>query len=756
MKSWFPWQYLLRVAARRRGFIDPIELLARMRRFAQPSEVQEPIELVRAGVLFHARGLINTKVFQYNLDWVWPFWVVRQFDPADPSFLPRAFSFSHVNLTHRNWTAVGLPGMEACPVVDPRGLVTMPDDPWSLDWWFLPDSGPALYPSRQADAVQRYDFAEGLRVTTTCITPECRLETAAFVEPGEGDGSAVLVLQARIRAAHAGRLLLVARPANSEGVHFIEDVRFHAAGWTINGQYAVEVDQPPRAFLASTYVHGDVGANAGPGVGPGEHVKCSAGMATAAAVFDVAAGVDGAVRAHVRIEPSPARVRRTGAGAKTFGRWDQVLQGAPRLEVPESRWGFLYEAALRTVVLLTPGDIFPGPATYRRFWFRDACLVMNALLAVNQDDRVAGALDRFPARQRADGYFHSQEGEWDANGQVLWIADRFERCTGRRLPSPFMAALLRGAAWIPRKRRPAAGSETRHPGLLPPGFSAEHLGPVDQYYWDDLWGIAGLGAAADLTARRGDGADSERWRAERQAFVDDMQRSLAQVPSVVSLRGVPASPHRRMDAGAIGTMVADYPLQLDDVIAPDLMVRTADWLWRNCRYAGGFFQDMIHSGINAYLTLALAQTFMRHGDDRHQGLVDAVAAVASPTGQWPEAVHPRTLGGCMGDGQHTWAAAEWILAVRAMFVREERDGLVVGAGVRQSWLARGERIFFGPTATAWGLVEVRFERTGGQPGVAVAGRWRESAPRIRVQVPGFAPSWIDGDGRLTVLKPLTG
>ena len=86
MKSWFPWQLMLRVAARRRGFIDPIELLARLRRFAQPSEVQEPIELVRAGVLFHARGLINTKVFQYNLDWVWPYWVVRQFDPADPSF----------------------------------------------------------------------------------------------------------------------------------------------------------------------------------------------------------------------------------------------------------------------------------------------------------------------------------------------------------------------------------------------------------------------------------------------------------------------------------------------------------------------------------------------------------------------------------------------------------------------------------------------------------------------------------------------
>ena len=91
----------------------PDRLLARLHRFAQPSEVAEPIELLRAGVLFHARGIVNTKAIQHNLDWVWPYWVERQFDPHDVSFIPRAFSFSHVNLTHRNWTAIGLPDCDS-------------------------------------------------------------------------------------------------------------------------------------------------------------------------------------------------------------------------------------------------------------------------------------------------------------------------------------------------------------------------------------------------------------------------------------------------------------------------------------------------------------------------------------------------------------------------------------------------------------------------------------------------------------------
>src|SRR5262249_1592719 len=108
-----PWGWLVSRLARSRGFPDPLALLARLHRFAQPSEVAEPIELLRAGVAFHARGLLNARAFQHNLDWVWPYWVERQFDPHDPAFVPRAFSITHVNLTHRNWTAIRQPELDS-------------------------------------------------------------------------------------------------------------------------------------------------------------------------------------------------------------------------------------------------------------------------------------------------------------------------------------------------------------------------------------------------------------------------------------------------------------------------------------------------------------------------------------------------------------------------------------------------------------------------------------------------------------------
>ena len=69
-------------------------------------------------------------------------------------------------------------------------------------------------------------------------------------------------------------------------------------------------------------------------------------------------------------------------------------------------------------------------------------------------------------------------------------------------------------------------------------------------------------------------------------------------------------------------------------------------------------------------------------------LLEGILAHASSTWTWPEAIHPHTGGGCMGDGDHGWACAEVLTLVRQALVREqagrpppaaERPGSLVGA-----------------------------------------------------------------------------
>src|SRR5829696_727131 len=183
LNSW-PIRFLITRAARAYGFLDPLNLIAKIRGFAEPSEFAEPLELLRAGMLFHARGLVNTKAIQHNLDWVWPYWVERQFNPADDSFIPRAFSFSHINLTHRNWTAVGLPDVAYYPIVDPRGLVTPLFDGWSLDFWLVGADGPLL-PSKSADAAQSIEVGENISVQTRVRRGQESILSRVWMEPGE-------------------------------------------------------------------------------------------------------------------------------------------------------------------------------------------------------------------------------------------------------------------------------------------------------------------------------------------------------------------------------------------------------------------------------------------------------------------------------------------------------------------------------------------------------------------------------------------
>jgi hypothetical protein len=725
-------RYLVTRLARAYGFLDPVSLLARLRGFSQQSEVGEPIELLRAGMLFHARGLVNTKAIQHNLDWVWPYWVERQFNPGDPSFIPRAFSFSHINLTHRNWTAVGRPDIPFYPIVDPRGLVTPLFDGWSLDFWFVPESGPPLFPSKLADFEQDLLAGDNLCVRSLATDPNTSL--VSEVELCVEEQVPLCCMRIAARGPLNGHVAVALRPYNPEGVSFISRVENLPAGkgWLIDGRHEVLFDQAPARNLLSNYVEGDISLRL-EAASTATHITCPAGMATAAALFPIASFATRplVIRAPIYDELKP----KQRAAVTATPSWPAALEGLARLKLPDSRLQRLYDLARTSIVLFAPDEVYPGPYTYKRFWFRDAVFILHPLLTLGGVERVRRALGQFAPRQRRDGYFLSQEGEWDSNGEALWMYGRFARLTGESPPEAWSDAAVKGARWIQRKRLPR-DSGRLEAGLLPAGFSAEHLGPNDFYYWDDFWAVAGLQEISHLPGVSADvAAECAREAAE---FLSTIERSIPAGPQRRFPGAIPASPHRRMDAGAIGSIVADYPLQLFPP-GDQRMLRTADFLRSHSFHAGVFMQNMIHSGLNIYLTIHLAQVWLRAGQPAAVWpLLQRMADLASPTGQWPEAIHPRTGGGCMGDGQHIWAAAEWLMLLRNLIVREEGDRLVFGAGIAPDWLAAGE-VALERTLTPHGPVGARFTANAQGVEVQLDPAWRGPAPALDFQVPGCQP-----------------
>lgn len=737
--KWFPWRFLLKRAAQAHGFIDPLGLVARLSQFAQPSEVAMPLELLRLGVAFHARGVINTQVIQQNLDWLWPYWVQRQYDPLDRAFVPRGFSFTHVNLSHRNWTAIGLPGCAALPIIDPRGLVTPYYDGWSLDAWILRDDGERLVPGLLRQVTQRLICdTTRLVVQTRCAAASMRLHVEASVCLLDDDPCCRIHWWGT--SDHPAWLAVALRPFNPEGVSFIHNLVLEADRqlWHIDGIPAVRFSESVERHVVSTYRQGDVSQGA---LTRNESLSviCDVGMASAAALFRLVPQQTRELTVHVPLSHDK-QVANLYPGGRRQGSWEAVLRPACRLQIPDAHLQFLYEAAIRALILHSPQEAYPGPYTYKRFWFRDAAFIVHALLCAGLAAQAESVLDLFPGRQTTLGYFRSQEGEWDANGEVLWILHRFCELTGSAPKADWQQAIIKGANWIQKKRTSEQIADC-HAGLFPAGFSAEHLGPNDYYYWDDFWGVAGLEAAAVMCTLWGDTSSAGTFRAQAKNFMQAIERSLQCSASIRSHVGIPASPYRRMDAGAIGSLVASYPLRLwstDDA----RILHTVDYLQHKHFVHGLFFQEMYHSGLNAYLTLHIAQVLLRAGDRRFAALVRAVADVASPAGQWPEAIHPQTGGGCMGDGQHIWAAAEWIMIIRNMFVREEEDGLLLASGVLQAWLDAGRALHFGPTLTPYGDLTLRIESSKASTTVSWQAAWHCQPMFITVALPGAQPIHI--------------
>lgn len=737
-KRWHWWNWIVRRLALAQGFLDPIAVFSSLQKFSKPSEVWAPTELLRSGMILQARGVVNSQAIQHNLDWVWPYWVYRQFNPLDKAFIPRAFHVAHINLTHRNWTAVGLPDCAEYSIVDPRGLVTPHFDGWSVDAWVVSRTGSGLLPARCAEAEQEMSVTGPLTVTTRTEEGDASLLSVAEVVLEDGKPVCKIRYEAQGRAGACVAVSL--RPYNPEGVSFIHSIRRFDAdeGWQVDRKHSVRLSEEPARYVFSTYAEGDVYSKLFNGKKSELGTDCEVGMATAAALYEIPASGRREITVSVPLTAADKKAAHPVS-------WEEEGEMLQQIRVPDERFRFLHEAALRTMILHCPAEVYPGPYTYRRFWFRDAAFILNAMATAGMTERVERALDKFHSRQLPTGYFLSQDGEWDSNGEALWAIHRFCSVTHRKPKAEWLHSIRLGARWIQRKRT-AKERGSRHSGLLPAGFSAEHLGPNDFYYWDDFWGIAGLRAGAHLLSSAGEKELAEELFRNADDLACCVDQSLEGAASRLDRAALmPASPYRRMDAGAIGSLAAGYPLHLMTADDPRT-VETARYLLDKCFVLGGFYQEISHSGINAYLTLHVAQVLLRAGDPRFFEIMKAIASMASPTGQWPEAIHPGTGGGCMGDGQHVWAAAEWVMMMRSLFVREEEPErlLVLGAGIPEEWLAKEEKMFFGPTLTAFGEISVTIEG-GKEPCVSWEARWHGEPPRIEVHLPG-CPKFRAADG----------
>lgn len=734
-------------------------LLRAASRLGVPGSLPAPPELLPASARVLAQGYLNRFSLPLLREWLLPNWMREQIDPDCDWYTPRSVNNLMNNQTRRNWTALGLPGRGHTveSTVDRWGLLTPSPGGPSLDWWVEVDGGDL---GRMAAGMQRevlQSLQGGLPVVATSYEADgLRVAAEAWLLGQDGgDWAAMQVVLFNIADMPlSGTFSFALRPYNPEGIAPIYTIAYDETeqtlvadgyagpyvwpapdGWALSGIAGGDlfwVDDRRRTtdddrVSRSTHLYDGKGFAHGTldfrfQIEPWEEAEFLAFMPVRRQTTD-----DG--RPITRNRKSEVRNRKSEIGSQqnvtydlapvTSNRkseirspkyysdikaqstlyWRGLLGGEGRMqvEVPHRSLQASWDANRAHLLALHDGNIItPGPDLYHSFWLRDAAYMTFALAACGFHEQATELLRGFTRFQKRDGAFISHRGEWDGTGQAIWCMGRcLAMHPDRRLAAEMRPHVMHGAQWIMQTLAESPG------GLMPPGVSSEHLGPPDYYYWDNIWSLAGLRAAYALTHNKAFNHAAVRLRRRlASAWATDMANLNSEM--------LVAAPGRGIDIGMIGTLAAWFPLQLVPADSP-LLEGTLAALEEAMFYKGALLINTGHSGWGTYLNMRVAGCRLLQNSPKGWELMKWLLAHASPTYNWPEAIHPRSKGGSAGDGHHGWASAEWLMLIRAMILNESDNGIELAPAIPAEWLRVAGEIQVKDAPTRFGLISYTLE-----------------------------------------------
>jgi len=294
--------------------------------------------------------------------------------------------------------------------------------------------------------------------------------------------------------------------------------------------------------------------------------------------------------------------------------------------------------------------------------------------------------------------------EWDSQGQGIHALVEYYRFA-RDLDwlRGQWPAIDRAERWLERLIEPD--------GLLPPGASAEDLGPADErHFWDDFWGVIGLRDAAFAASALGDNARADELNTVADAL---LKATLAAGQQGLDRYGVfPNSPDSALSpADARGTSPAVWPGQL---LEPGFARAQMEGYFKRFikPYGGAFRHENNIFWPFGGLEIGHGSLFAGLSDHANT-ILDWQLEHQTGRGVWAWGDEVSEDGSQLvgGDMPHGWTAAEYVSLVRDMLLYEAGDTLQLAAGVRAAWLADGESVSVDKLPTYFGALSYQLRRS---------------------------------------------
>jgi len=392
---------------------------------------------------------------------------------------------------------------------------------------------------------------------------------------------------------------------------------------------------------------------------------------------------------------------------RTVEFWKALLAKAARIDVPcRKATEAMLAAHVCQFIANDHGELHGGEGFYDEFYIRDGAYQIMQLEEAGLFDAVRKALQSYVKSQRPDGRFETQKGQFDANGQAIWVLWQYYRITGDR---PWLAGVYpqmrKAADWTIRTRRQAA-ADSPFAGLLPAAVAD------GEFLWDgkhhivgyDLWNLRGLVCTADAARVLGKADESNELTAEAERYRRDIDAAWKRTEQ----------PHLPPSWEKVGTHWGNtetlWPVEL---FSPDDPRVTATIVDARQRHGGGFIEgtirwmgvaDAIHPYMSAYTTMA---SLIR---GEHDAVVEDFywyLLHSSATHAFPEGIFYKRRFAWSDTIPHVTGASNYALMLRHMILHERNSELHLLSGVPDEWLASGEKIVVSGAPTHFGVVSLR-------------------------------------------------
>jgi hypothetical protein len=378
---------------------------------------------------------------------------------------------------------------------------------------------------------------------------------------------------------------------------------------------------------------------------------------------------------------------------------------------------------------------------YHAFWLRDASFIASAYDVTGNANLAKKCLLFFLKFQRPDGLFISNQGQYDGWGQTLWAFGRYYRFTNdKEFAEAVYPSVRRAVTWLQTARE-------KDPLHLIPATNphdAEFTKVIAHVTGQDLWALDGLKEAIFLAKAVGTEQDVREFEQDYSEFhkaLFDRLKIITKeddgyIPPGIDVRG-------GQDWGNMDTL---YP---EGLLPPFDPMVTGTLRATRAKYGEGL---MTYAGrLHHYITMKNTEAELVR-DEQKQVIEDLYAILvhtSSTNAGWEVGSYPWTTRDFGEDlSPHGWFAAEYIVLLRNMLVREEGNELHMLSALSPAWCKPGDSIEVDNAPTYFGQLGLKAMFSTHGMTVDVNAKFRTEPKDIVIHLPWFVtPQNATVDGR---------